>query len=236
MGNVLIRRGQPDRRHVFAALVAIVFLGGASAVPANAIDDRSPPTQPGPITTSALTSSSVSLAWRASSDDVRVVGYRIYRGAASVPDSDLTLIATIDAITTYKATALYSGTSYKFGVVAIDLANNASPIRTAVVSTLSSSDTAPPAAPSSSSVSGTAFSESRIDVVWGGSGSTDVAGYLVYRNGAQVGRIDLPGGLRFSDNGLAASTSYDYALKAVDSAGNLSAGTTPRPAAERSAR
>ena len=216
------------RLPVGVTLAVVILLAYTAAVPSSASADTSAPTQPGAITVSGVTSNSASLSWGASTDDVKVEGYRVYRGPASAPNSSLRLIATTDAVTSYKAAALYAGTAYKFGIVAIDLANNMSPMMTATFTTSSNSDTTAPAAPSSSSVSGTAFSSSRIDVVWGASSSTDMSGYLVFRDGTQVGRIDLPGGLRFSDNGLAPSSSHSYVIEAVDSAGNVSAGTSPR--------
>jgi len=220
--------GRALRLPVGVTLAVVILLAYTAAVPSSASADTSAPTQPGAITVSGVTSNSASLSWGASTDEVKVEGYRVYRGPASAPNSSLRLIATTDAVTSYKAAALYADTAYKFGIVAIDLANNMSPMTTTTFTTSSSSDTTAPAAPSSSSVSGTAFSSSRIDVVWGASSSTDESGYLVFRDGTQVGRIDLPGGLRFSDNGLTPSSSHSYVIEAVDSAGNVSAGTTPR--------
>jgi chitodextrinase len=52
--------------------------------------------------------------------------------------------------------------------------------------------------------------------------STDnvgVTGYLVLRNGAQVG---TPSGTSYTDTGLAAGTTYSYSVKAKDAAGNVS--------------
>jgi hypothetical protein len=210
---------------LFATTAAALVMVSASSAA-----DSTPPTQPGPITVSNLTATSASLAWGKSSDDIGVVGYRVYRGPASASESELRWIATNDGGTSYSATKLYSGTAYKFGIVAIDAANNKSPMRTVTAATAASSDTTAPAAPGSGSVSPKAFSSSRIDIVWGGSTSTDVAGYQVFRDGAGVATIDLPGGLRYSDNGLAAGSSHSYVIKSVDSAGNVSAGTTAKTA------
>lgn len=227
----MIRFRRMLRRRASVVFAAMVITSGVAAVHSTAVAvDTSPPTQPGTITVSSVTSSSAFLSWGPSSDDVKVEGYRVYRGPSSAADSSLSLIATTDAVTSYKATALYSGTDYKFGIVAIDLDNNKSQMTTTTFTTSVSSDTTAPAAPSSSSVSAKAFSSSRIDVVWGASTSSDVAGYLVYRDGTQVDRVDRPNGMRFSDNGLAASSSHSYVIKAVDSAGNLSSGTTGRRA------
>ncbi len=98
----------------------------------------------------------------------------------------------------------------------------------AVTTASNTADTIPPVAPPSASVSFRAFSSSRIDVVWSSSVSTDVSGYRVLRNGLVVGEVDLPNTPRFSDNGLAPSTPYTYSIQAVDSAGNISAGSTPK--------
>src|SRR4051794_17201376 len=48
--------------------------------------------------------------------------------------------------------------------------------------------------------------------------------YKVFRNGALIATPATPG---YADSGLTASTTYSYAVAAVDAAGNASAGTTP---------
>jgi hypothetical protein len=62
-------------------------------------------------------SSSVTLSWNASSDNVAVAGYRIYRGGAAVATS---------SGTTFTNTGLSAGTSYAFTVRAFDAAGNES--------------------------------------------------------------------------------------------------------------
>lgn len=62
-----------------------------------------------------------------------------------------------------------------------------------------------------------------IDLNW--TASTDnigIAGYRIYRNGSLV-RLLQGAGAAFHDAGLAASTSYSYAVAAFDAAGNVSA-------------
>jgi hypothetical protein len=211
--------------------IAVWTAGLALVDPATALAaDTTPPTQPGAITVTGVTESSAALSWGNSVDDVRVAGYRVYRGPGAAADSGLKLIATTDAIPSYAPTWLYSGKPYKFGVVAIDAANNASPMRTVTLTTTASSDATAPDPPSSGSVFARAFSSSRIDVTWGASASTDIASYQVIRDGKLVATVELPGGLRWSDNGLGAGTAHSYVVKAVDSAVNVSAGTTARNA------
>ena len=80
-------------------------------------------------------------------------------------------------------------------------------------------DTSPPSVPSNLAVTGVTGSSASLS--W--SASTDnvaVAGYRVYRNGAQVGTAT---GTTFTDTGLTAATQYTYMVAAYDAAGNVSA-------------
>jgi chitodextrinase len=193
---------------------------------AQAAPDASPPTTPGAITTSSLGSSSVKLSWGSSSDNVGIEGYRILRGLTS---SSLSDIYTTDAVANYTATNLRAGTTYWFGVQALDAANNVSSVRTISVTTKASTDATKPSAPSSLTTS--VFSSARIDMYWSASSSSDISGYQVLRNGTVIGRVDPPNRMTFSDTGLSPSTSYSYAIQAIDSAGNVSSSGPIRPAA-----
>ncbi len=86
---------------------------------------------------------------------------------------------------------------------------------------LTSTDNTPPTAPSG--LSATSISASEIDLSWTGStdsGGSGLAGYIIYRNGAEVGRT---ASTTYADNGLAQNTSYSYYVKAYDQAANVSA-------------
>lgn len=88
-------------------------------------------------------------------------------------------------------------------------------------------DTTPPPVPSN--VTGTPFSSTRIDLAWAASvdtGGSGTIGYLVFRNGTQVGTASATA---FSDTGLTASTTYTYRVAAVDAAGNVSAQSSQLP-------
>lgn len=211
------------------------IVGGAESQRTTAVSattqaqhDASPPTQPGTITVSSITSSTATLRWGSSSDNAQVLGYRILRGAAGAPLSQLIQIATTEETATYTATNLKANTSYEFAVLALDASNNLSSARIVTFTTSSVSDTAPPAAPSSSSVTAKVFSSSRVDLTWAGSTSSDVSGYQIFRDGAFIGEVDLPLRRYFSDNGLTPSSSHSYQIQAIDSAGNVSVLTTAR--------
>ena len=78
--------------------------------------DTSAPTAPANLhTSSAPTSSTVNLAWQASTDNIGVSGYRVYRGN--------TLLTTITSLT-YTDTGLTPSTDYSYHVTAFDAAGN----------------------------------------------------------------------------------------------------------------
>jgi chitodextrinase len=79
-------------------------------------------------------------------------------------------------------------------------------------------DTTPPSVPGG--FAATPLSDTRIGLSWTAStDDTAVTGYRVTRDGAQVA---VTTGTSFTDTGLAASTTYGYAVTALDAAGNAS--------------
>ncbi|MDC0708902.1 cellulose binding domain-containing protein [Stigmatella sp. ncwal1] len=103
---------------------ASVFGGG--------VGDTQRPTAPGNLGATGTTLSSVSLAWSASTDNVAVTGYDVYRGAlrvATLPSSMLS----------YKDTGLSANTTYKYTVYARDAAGNVSEVSNTVSATTQSS-------------------------------------------------------------------------------------------------
>jgi hypothetical protein len=84
---------------------------------ANAPPDTQAPSVPSNLAVTGTTSSSVSLSWSASSDNVGVTGYRVYRGATQVGTS---------STTSFTNTGLAASTTYTYRVAAVDAAANAS--------------------------------------------------------------------------------------------------------------
>ncbi|MEV0389174.1 glycoside hydrolase family 3 N-terminal domain-containing protein [Nonomuraea sp. NPDC050643] len=99
-----------------------LFAYGAGLTYGPSQGDTSPPTAPGTPATSAVTSSSVNLAWAASSDNVGVTGYDVVRvqGSNETP-------ATTSTTTSATVTGLAASTAYTFAVYARDAAGNRSP-------------------------------------------------------------------------------------------------------------
>ncbi|GIH06461.1 hypothetical protein Rhe02_45280 [Rhizocola hellebori] len=88
--------------------------------------DTTPPSVPGTLRVTATTSNSVSLAWNASTDNVGVAGYNVYRAGVQVGTP---------AGTTFTDTGLSAATAYSYTVRARDAAGNLSAASTAVTGT-----------------------------------------------------------------------------------------------------
>ncbi|TDD38471.1 chitinase [Nonomuraea terrae] len=88
--------------------------------------DSAAPSAPGNLRSTGVTSSSVSLAWNAATDNVGVTGYQVYRGG--------TQVATVTG-TTYTDTGRAAATSYTYTVRARDAAGNLSAPSNAVTAT-----------------------------------------------------------------------------------------------------
>ncbi len=90
------------------------------------LPDTTPPSVPANMTVTAVSSSQVSLSWNASTDDIGVTGYKIYRGGVQ--------IATTTSLT-YLDTALTPATSYIYSVSSFDATGNSSIQSTGVSTT-----------------------------------------------------------------------------------------------------
>ena len=112
------------------AQVAGQYAGGGGG-------DTQAPSTPGSLTASGTTSSSTSLTWSASSDNVGVAGYDILR-ATGASGGTFTQVGTA-ASTSFTNTGLAAGTTYRYQVRARDAANNTSAASGAVTVTTSTS-------------------------------------------------------------------------------------------------
>ncbi len=169
------------------------------------------PTQPGSFVATALDASRVSLAWSASSDNVGVAGYRLYRNSA--------LIATVTSLA-YTDAGLSRATAYAYQVVAVDAAGNPSAPASASATTLTLDvDAVAPSAPAN--LTTTPDKGKKVTLSW--APSTDkvgVAGYRVFRDGREVATTT---GTSYNDTLGGKNPSAVYFLVAFDAAGNVSA-------------
>ncbi|MBC7923884.1 MAG: fibronectin type III domain-containing protein, partial [Ferruginibacter sp.] len=180
--------------------------------------DTQAPTAPGALSSPAQTSASVSLTWRAATDNVKVTVYRIYQ--------DGVLIGTTNGTTvSFLATNLTASTGYRFTVTAVDAADNASAASNVLTASTKASlpppDTQAPLAPAA--LSSPAQTTSSVSLAWNvATDNVGVTTYRLYRDGVQVGTVNAAT-TSFLVSGLTAGTSYRFTVVAVDAAGNASA-------------
>src|SRR5262249_24557922 len=113
----------PSSTHTYTVRAVDAATNGSN--PSNAVTattdppvvDTPPPTPPTNLIVTATTSTTVSLSWTASTDNVGVTGYRIFNGS--------TLAGTTTA-TTFIVGSLTPNTSYTFTMRAFDPARNTS--------------------------------------------------------------------------------------------------------------
>ncbi len=167
---------QVDRLPVYDA-GALVF----GSEPGGGPIDTAPPTTPSNVSVTGTTASTVSLAWDASTDDVGVTGYQIYRGNS---------LAGSSTTTSFTDQGLSANTTYSYTVIAQDASGKQSSASTAVSGTTTGvvPDFSLSATPSSLSVNR------------GSNGSTSIA---IVRSGGFTGAVafsvsGLPSGVTAS--------------------------------------
>ena len=178
--------------------------------------DTQAPTTPRNMQILNATATSITVAWTASTDNVGVTGYGLYRGGSSTGSTSSTS-ATFSGLS--------CGSAYTLGVDAYDAAGNRSNPATITASASAcppTADTQAPTAPSGLHVTG-ATTDS-ITVAW--TASTDniaVTGYGLYRGGTSTGSTASTSA---TFTGLSCGTTYSVAVDAFDAAGNRSAQTS----------
>ena len=172
--------------------------------------DATAPSIPTGLSATAISPTQINLSWTASTDNVAVTGYKIFRNSVQVGTA---------AGTSYSDTGLTPSTAYTYTVSAYDAAGNGSAQSvSAGATTQAIPDTTAPSIPTG--LSATAISPTQINLSW--TASTDnvaVTGYKIFRNSVQVGTA---AGTSYSDTGLTPSTAYTYTVSAYDAAGNNS--------------
>jgi chitodextrinase len=96
--------------------------------------DTQPPTTPTGLSQTAMTQTSISLSWAASTDNIAVTGYDVYRGGAL--DGSTTS-------TSYTAFTLTCGSTYVFTVQSKDAAGNVSALSSSLRATTAACSTNP---------------------------------------------------------------------------------------------
>jgi hypothetical protein len=197
-------------------LLALALLVAFAAAPAHAAADKQAPSAPAQLTATPG-SKSITLTWTASTDNVGVRGYNVWRRLAS--GTTWSRIAQVTKLS-YTDTKVQGDTRYVYGVRAYDAAGNvsdSSPLVTAAA------DPFAPTAPTALTATPTS---STIALAW--SPSTDnvgVAGYYVERrlsSSTSWSRVGQSPTTSYVDSGMKLNTSYAYRVQAYDAVGNRS--------------
>lgn len=207
--------------------------------------DTQAPKAPTDLKGTAQSMSEILLRWTAATDNVGVVGYRIYRAG--------TLLSSTTDLS-FQDTGLKANTSYSYSVSAYDAASNSSPKSSAVAvktlpvpicgngvkesgeacdsggnnskcpSTCSSTctvnacDIQAPTAPTG--LTATLIAPNTVKLTW--NAATDnvgVSGYFISRNGIHSASATTT---THQESILASNTTYTYVVTAVDADGNIS--------------
>jgi chitodextrinase len=184
--------------------------------------DNVPPGVPAGLATTLVTQNQVNLSWNASSDNVGVTSYTIYRDGA--------VRGTVDGTTTaFQDTTVTPNTTYSYTVEAFDAAGNRSGQSTLLPVTTPSvpQDIEPPSIPAN--VRTTSITHLAVDLAW--DGSTDnvgVTSYTIYRDGNLLASVNGTT-TTYQDSAVTPDTSYSYTIVASDAAGNGSGQSTGLP-------
>ena len=181
--------------------------------------DTQAPTIPTNLSASAVSSSQINLTWTASTDNVGVTGYKIYRctGSGCTPSSQLTTVAGAS----YSNTGLSAGTVYVYAVSAYDAAGNESAKSSSASATTQAGDTTPPTI---SSVSASSITKNSATITWTTNESSDSQveyGLTTSYGNSTTLNTSMVTSHSQSLSGLSASTLYHYRVKSKDAAGNL---------------
>ncbi len=190
------------------------FTGGAT-------DDQRPSTPRG--LTSSLTGGGIGLNWTASTDNVAVTNYLIYRSTNGTLGP---LFATVAPNASWVDTSVSAGTSYTYAVRARDAAGNIS-WRTNLTSLTAGGGAVDTERPSPPTGLRSIVGPGGIEITW--NASTDNVGvteYLIHRSTdgsfGPVWQMVDGAVLSFANANVTPGVTYTYGIKAADAAGNTS--------------
>jgi len=172
--------------------------------------DTQTPTSPTNLAVSNIATTSLTLSWTASADNIGVTAYEVYMDG---------ILKTTVTTTTALITGLAYNTNYSFFIKAKDLAGNSSTNSSIInATTLQFFDIIPPTSPSNITNSGK--TTTTLTINWSNSwDNVGVSAYEVYVNGLLNTTVTTTSA---TITGLTGLTTYSIYIKAKDAAGNVS--------------
>lgn len=165
-----------------AVLALLLFSGRVASAGPPRKADTSAPTTPTNLVVTAVTDSTVSLQWKASTDNSGKFSYRV---KVIWPNSPSNVVQTVSqTATTYTVRYLASFSKYNFAVYAVDESGNRS-TDSNLVTADTTGDTVPPSAPV---LQATALGPSRVQLTWTKAvdNTQNCCTYALTRNGSAL--------------------------------------------------
>lgn len=217
--------GLVDATTYYFTVKAVSSAGGQSAASnqASSTTQTLPSTPPAGLSATAVSASQIDLTWNAVPNKGATCA--VYYGTTSGAEN--TVLASGLSGTSYSASGLAASTTYYFVVRSMSAGGTSSPSGEATATTQAAGvpviPVTPPTTPTSpatpaapSGLVATAVSSTRIDLTWTPSSTAGVT-YTVYGGPAAI--ASGLGGTTYSVSGLTASTTYNFSVVAVNSAG-----------------
>lgn len=179
--------------------------------------DTTPPSRPGRLTARASSNNAINVTWDASTDEIGVVSYRIWR--------DVSGIWQVIGSTTqqsFTVADLLPLMSYDIAVSALDAAGNESVMTFLTASTNDVNDLITPSSPTGMSIA--SITMTSVALAWApASDNVGITSYDVYRlNGTSPLLVTSTSQTRATVTGLVPGRSYSFGVIARDAAGNAS--------------
>ncbi|MBI2669679.1 MAG: hypothetical protein HYX20_00820 [Candidatus Yanofskybacteria bacterium] len=178
--------------------------------------DTVAPSVPTSLSATAVSSSQINLSWTASTDNVGVTGYGIFRNGSEIATS---------ATNFFSNTGLTPSTTYTYTVSARDASGNESGQSASVgVTTQAISSTPDTTAPVISAVAASSITSSGATITWTTNEASDTQveyGLTTAYGNPSVLNTSLVTAHSQTISGLTASTLWHYRVKSKDSSGNL---------------
>jgi chitodextrinase len=176
--------------------------------------DTEPPSAPSNLQVTSSTTTSIGLAWKASTDNVGIAGYDVYVNGVKIWTT---------SGTSFPYMGLSCATTYTVAVEAYDAAGNRS--QRATITTATSACPPPPpgdteAPTTPGNLHATSATATSITIAWNASSdNVGVAGYRPYNDGSVVGSTSTTS---YTVSGLSCGSSNTLGVEAYDAAGNRS--------------